>query len=298
MQQASTPLLGETKSAAPTPSASFTALRQKADRGEQEAQLMVGLSYLRGLNNCVINETEAHKWIKDASVAEDQKDSPIALCAQGLRCEFVERIKDPTQAKDHYTKAAEQKCTPAMYELARRLFEEERLNTSEIQSTGTASGLTVYHETKQQNNNEDRRKKIVSLLTQCAKSNYSQAEHLLGKCHILGWGVQQDFRQAFNLIQPVAQSGDAAASHTLGTLYQRGRGTKENRREARKCFEAAARQNLPESKDAMKKLGMSCCDNEIVHVCFGPGCCASNNCIIAACCPDSCYSTENQCTIL
>jgi TPR repeat protein len=85
---------------------SYNLVTLSAENGNPDAQLMLGLFYMRGTEDGIIskNPKEAVKWFKKASAA-GKNDATIALgelCYVGLGCE-----KDLLEAANYFAKAAD-----------------------------------------------------------------------------------------------------------------------------------------------------------------------------------------------
>lgn len=68
----------------------------------------------------------------------------------------------------------------------------------------------------------------------------------LAGLYVSGFGVRQDYGEAFRWYQKAAEQGFAAGESGLGELYRSGHGTAQNFSEAMKWFRKAADQESAE----------------------------------------------------
>lgn len=85
----------------------------------------------------------------------------------------------------------------------------------------------------------------VRLLEPLAAAGDASAEYLLGKVHLDGLGVPQDFSAAARWIVKAAEKGDARAQNTLGRLHAEGLGVARDGKAAVLWMRRAAEQGDP-----------------------------------------------------
>ena len=141
---------------------------------------------------------------------------------------FGESQSDPSEAAYWYNKAAEQKCAPAMNNLA---------------------GLYEYGEGVAQDSG-----KAITFYTEAAELGYAPAIFNLGVMHENGFGIDQDYVKAAQLYEAAAQSGLVTAMHNLGVLCASGTGVPEDMSKARHYLERAAEQGYELSKAALETI--------------------------------------------
>lgn len=230
-----------------------TALESKAELGDPNSQLLIGLAYAHGLNECIINKEESHKWIV---LAAKSKDTPAGLCAQGMCYQMGIggiTIKNMDRAKEFFAQAVGESYIPAIYHYAWALGDDEDRN----QSSSSTSGSGLYAKSTVQHINEERRVTVIKLMTRCAEVGYPQAISYLGWCYENGWGVKKDEKEAFKLYKMAAESGYAHAKCMLGWCYQLGIGTTQDTSAARESYEAAIKQGNSLGRERLSTL--PCC---------------------------------------
>ena len=82
--------------------------------------------------------------------------------------------------------------------------------------------------------------KAFALYTGPAKKSHAAASHNLGVLYLSGDGVQQNDKQAFDLVKRGAHAGYASSQFVLGNLFENGRGTRVDKSEAAEWYLRAA----------------------------------------------------------
>ena len=85
----------------------------------------------------------------------------------------------------------------------------------------------------------------VRLLEPLAAAGDASAEYLLGKVHLDGLGMPQDFTSAAAWIAKAAEKGDARAQNALGRLHAEGLGVAQDANTAVLWMRRAAEQGDP-----------------------------------------------------
>ncbi len=78
-------------------------------------------------------------------------------------------------------------------------------------------------------------------LEQLASSGSVRAQTELGTAYENGWGVKQDYHQAYKWFAKAAKQGNPAGMYHLGILYASGKGVNQNFALAKEWFEKAAK---------------------------------------------------------
>lgn len=86
-----------------------------------------------------------------------------------------------------------------------------------------------------------------------ARNGFAPAMSSLAGLYVSGFGVRQDYGEAFRWYQKAAEQGFAAGESGLGELYRSGHGTAQNFSEAMKWFRKAADQESAEGE-----FGIAC----------------------------------------
>lgn len=198
--------------------ASIGELVPLAEKGNIEAQFVLGHNYLNGIK-VPKNETEAFKWFLKAA----EQGEPTAQGNVGTMLHDGKGVqKDGLQALIWWRKAAAQNNLPSQYNL----------------------GLAYAHgEDVQQD---------YSLASQwyekAATQGLAVAQFNLGCLYHDGRGVKRDDSKAFNLFKEAAEQNEIASQHAVGVCYHHGQGVTKNLSEAVKWLTKAALQNWPESQ--------------------------------------------------
>ena len=74
-----------------------------------------------------------------------------------------------------------------------------------------------------------------------AKQGYIPAQNDLGNYYLLGRGVEQNYKSAFNWFKLAAEQGHASAQYNLGILYNEGQGVAQSYEKAFQWFKLAAK---------------------------------------------------------
>lgn len=120
-----------------------------------------------------------------------------------------------------YQRAASQKNLNAQYRVARFHEEGKGVERDETKSVQLISAL-------------------IPKLKKAAARDDQYAQCTLGMCYRDGWGVKQDYVQAFFWYKKAAVNGDANAQSNLGWCLQGGYGVKQSDHNAIKWFKLAA----------------------------------------------------------
>ena len=227
----------------------FEQLKTLADSNNLDAQYLLGLSLMKGLKGCVINQQEGYKWLKRAAKKDN---SPGSLCAQGL-CHAlgIGEIPNVKKAKLFYIQAVNQKYIPAFYHLAFLLHENEK----SVKTITTASDYEIIIEQV----NLEARSKIINFLTVAADAGFSPAQVQLAECFSEGWGVAKDVDQEFRLLEFAAHDGNAIARNNLGLAYASGTGVKKDISKAKEWYKLAAAQGYELAAKNLLEIPSQCC---------------------------------------
>jgi TPR repeat protein len=188
----------------------FKQTKEKADKGDSEAQLALGNLYFAG-TGVSKSFSKGAKWHLKAA----EQGLALAQYQVGLDYALGEGLKvDAAQAAEWFRKAAEQNIMEAQLEL----------------------GLCCLHGNGMSANGEE----AVHWFRQAVAQGSVEAEHELGKCFMAGTGVPKDVEQGIRWIEHAAQRGFPPAQNTLGQCYQKGTGVPVDPLQAYKWFSLAA----------------------------------------------------------
>jgi TPR repeat protein len=197
-----------------------------ANRGNAEAQNLLGVKYLLGEDGLVRDEVQALDWFRKAALQGDRKAQTNLGDMYFFGRGGVD--KNLQQALSWYLKAADQHWPDAEYRLG-YMYE---------------TGLGVQKDEQ----------RGVAFYRSAAEKGYASAQNALGVlCASGGDGVPQDDRQAVEWYRKAAEQGLAKAEKNLADMYFWGRGfEKPNYQQAYFWYKKAADQKLA---DAEFRLG-------------------------------------------
>lgn len=198
--------------------ASIGELVPLAEKGNIEAQLVLGLNFVNGIK-VPKNETEAYKWFLKAA----EQGEPAAQGNVGTMLHDGKGVqKDGLQALEWWRKAAAQNDLLSQYNLG----------------VSYEFGEGVQQDFRQ----------ALQWYEKAATQGFARAQHNLGFLYREGRGVAKDASKAFNLFKEAAEQNHVASQHAIGVCYHHGEGVTKNLSEAIKWLTKAALQNWPESQ--------------------------------------------------
>ncbi|MHC5184120.1 MAG: tetratricopeptide repeat protein, partial [Planctomycetota bacterium] len=184
-------------------------LVSKAQAGDPQSQLEVGLKYCRG-QEIIRNYEQAVFWFRKAA-EQGYADGQYKLGAMYYYGDGVKQ--DFSQALAWYSKASLQQHGQATYEL------------SVMYSRG--EGVTPDPQ------------KSVELNIQSAEMGFAFAQSNLGAMYLEGNRIEKDYSQAHKWLLEAAKQGEATAQNNLGWMYQNGWGVNQDYFEAVKWYTKA-----------------------------------------------------------
>lgn len=232
----------------------YSVARKYADMGNQNAKLLLGILYSKGVgvaqnNQKAIEITE--------SIVRDDVDNPIANFILGTL--YYQEHNQPKQSIKYLEKAAQQGSLFASYNLAiiakKNGASEDRfitlLRKSANENFDDASLLIADHYL-QQASLEGGAKVAARIYQSLAERHNATAQLKLAYMYQHGIYYTKDPKAAFNWYRKSAQNGNAIAQYQLGEMFQFGLGVKRNIHTAMKYYKKAAEQNFA---PAMVALG-------------------------------------------
>jgi TPR repeat protein len=188
-------------------------LMAKAEKGDPEAQVALGLKYY-GLRNYA----EAVEWYRKAADQGNAKGQfklgTMYEDGQGVYQDYIEAAK-------LYRKAADQGDASAQYNLG--LF-----------YTDSRGVLQDYAE-------------AAKWFRKAAEQGDSSSQFNLGLLYSRGRGVSVDYAEAAKWYRKAAEQGHATAQSSLGNMYSNGTGVPQDYVEAYKWLNLAASQGLTDA---------------------------------------------------
>lgn len=203
--------------------AEVTALRQRADSGDPEAQVALGNLFAAG-RGVAADPAQAVRWYRQAA----EKGIAAAHFNLGLAYDAGRGVAvDERQAFRHYLMAAEQGLAAAQFNVGNMY----------------ANGRGVAQDAFEAN----------IWFRQAAEKGVVEAQYNLGLAYEAGRGVRKDESQGARWLQLAADRGFAQAQFRLGVMREEGRGGTENPAAAAALYRAAAEQGFP---PAQNNLGL------------------------------------------
>jgi TPR repeat protein len=207
-------------------------LRERAERGEAEAQRQLGNIYARG-EGVPRDYAEAVLWFRKAAERGDAK-AQVALAEAYYWGNGVPR--DYAEAVRWARTAAEAGDAEAEYALAVSYSEGKGVPQDPREA------LRWYHI--------------------AAGQGYAKALNALGYIYRSGAGVPQDYAEAFRWYRKAAELGNADAQYAAGFMYRKGQGVARNDIEAVRWFAKAASQG---NASARKTLHSMRCEDALAQ---------------------------------
>jgi len=199
-------------------------LRKAADQGNTDAQVRIGVHYVRGLG-VPKDYGEAMRWYRKAA---DQGNALAQYNIGELYENGLGVPKDYGEAMQWYRKAADQGNAVAQNNIG-QLYERGQGVTQDY-----GEAMRWYHKAADQGN-------------AAAQSN-------IGTLYYNGWGVTQDYDEAMRWYHKAADQGNAVAEYSIGLLYDQGQGVPADMTEARQWYAKAATQGFKEASDALEQM--------------------------------------------
>lgn len=234
--------------------------RAKAERGDAQAQYLLGSCYEEG-RGTARDVSEAVKWWRRAAEQNHaQAQFNLGVCyenGQGV-------AKDAAEALNWYRKAADQNYPAAQHNLGNFYYEGKGVATNCMEAVGWWRKAAEQNNPVAQNNlgnsycqGEGVVKNEIEAVTwyrKAADQGYAVAQYNLGKCCANGQGVTKDFGEAAKWYRKAAEQNYVMAQVNLGFCYENGKGVAQDYEEAVKWYRKAVRQN-----DALAQNHMGNC---------------------------------------
>ena len=187
----------------------FSSLMERAERGDAEAQFLLGVMYARG-HGVGQDYKEARKWWEKA-VAQNYVPAFNEL---GLM-----------YAQGHGVKQN--------YKKARELFEKAAAKNYPRALSNLGFMYSEGYGVRQDY------RKAREYYEKAAALNYAPAFKDLAFMYAQGHGVRQDYNKAREYYEKAAAQNDANALYNLGIMYEEGRGVRQDYRKALEYYEKA-----------------------------------------------------------
>jgi TPR repeat protein len=197
----------------------FEEAKAKAEKGDAQAQLMLGWYYLNGDGVALDSKQTEIWWRKSAEQGHEVSINNLGHFYSGLRSrQDTNQTRDLVQAVFWWRKGAELGHPSSLNSLATCYF----------------SGNGV----------EKDMARAVSLYRKAAEQGHDESQFDLAGRYAKGEGVQKNMEQAVSWYRQSAQQGYGHAQHELADCYASGQGAPKDE------VEAYAYYNLAGAKDA------------------------------------------------
>jgi TPR repeat protein len=216
----------------------FEEVKARADGGEAQAQLDLGMLYASG--TWVGKDLKrAAKWHRKAA----EQGLPRAQYQLGLDYAAGEGVKtDTATAVAWFRRAAEQDLAEAQFSLGLCYANGRGVNPNAVEA--------------------------VSWFRKAAARGYADAEAELGNSYLQGTGVTKDALEGARWIRRAAERGSASAQNSLALCYEKGTGMAKDYVQAYKWYALAAAQDDEHAADirvSMAKLESSLTPDQITE---------------------------------
>jgi TPR repeat protein len=188
----------------------FDAIKDRADKGDAEAQLSVAFCYANG-TGVSRDAGKAVKWLRKAA----EQGLPRAQCLLGLRYASGEGVKpDKFEAARWLQRAADQDLPEAQFDLGMCYANGEGVQRSVVDA--------------------------IAWYRKAAEQDLPDAQCELGNCYLEGNGVPKEVPEGVKWTRKAAEQGFARAQNALGLCYFKGTGVPKDNVQAYKWFNLAA----------------------------------------------------------
>jgi TPR repeat protein len=221
-------------------------LEQKAEAGDVEAQIVMGMVYMDG--NAVPRDYQKALILFQKAAAKGHPMAENSLGIMYLNGQGIER--NPAEAFKWFQKAVEQGYAQAEYDLGYMYVSGRGIERNPAEAfkwfqkaaeqgyaqADRSLGLMYY---KGEGVKRDQAK-AVELLRKAAELGSPEGMYDLGAAYAEGQAVPRDYAQAANWYRKAAEQDYTPAQFDLAMAYHEGRGVSRDMQEAAKWFEKAS----------------------------------------------------------
>lgn len=204
----------------------LSVMEGSANKGEIQAQLMMGVFYQEGSAGLTKDATKAFEWYKKAAVSGNT-DAQFSVASMYEDGDGVKQ--DYAQAKKWHEKAAKQGNAYSQY----------RLGDMYYNGVGVAQNYAA----------------AFSWYQKSASQGNMAAENSLGDMYRNGKSVPKSAKKAFSWYQKSAKQGYPEAQYNAAVAYINGNGVKRNLNQAKVLLSDSCDNGKVEGCSALKKIG-------------------------------------------
>jgi TPR repeat protein len=242
-----------------TPEQEFAALLKKAEAGDAEAQISLGLMYAKGEG---VPKDKAVEWFQKAA-AQGHADTQFSLGMMYRDGDGAGVPKDAAKAVVWFQKAATQGDAEAqgilgaMYRNGEGVPKDaakavEWWQKAAAQGNAKAQAILGLMYEEGEGVPKDAAKAVEWYEKAAAQGN-ADVQFRLGWMYAKGAGVPKDKAKTVEWLQKAAAQGHADAQYSLGRMYDDGEGVPKDKAKAAEWFQKAAAQG---NADAQLFLGL------------------------------------------
>ena len=234
-------------------------LTSKAEQGDADAQLRLGIRYYNG-DGTAKNTEEAVAWFrKAAEQGHGEAQYRLAKCY----CDGIGVQQDYTEGIRWHQKAAEQGIASSQSFLAISYYTGEGVEQNYSEAFNWAQRAANQDDVLSQcllgdcysegHGVAENLEKAVVWYRKSAEQGFAKAQARLGYCYFDGKGIERDPIEAIKWMEKAAEQGSVGAQYNLGVCYYEGDGIEQDYAKSLKWFLEAAKQG---DSDAQCKTGV------------------------------------------
>ncbi len=235
------------------------ALTQRAESGDVEAQVHLGVAYKEGFGELEVNDALAFHWLSQAA----EKDNAHAMHDLARLYEGGRGTQqDMQKAVDLYQRNAEQGYAYSQFNLANMYLNGDGVEKNaekaahwfqEAFNSGVELAAFRLGELYEQGNGVSQ-DDAMALSYYEAAENIADAQYSVGLFYYLGRGVKRNYDDARYYFEIASGNDFGQATHALGTLYENGQGVKRDKKKALELYQLAYDQGYEEALADFNRL--------------------------------------------
>lgn len=157
----------------------------------------------------------------DQAAVEEEEDAPPVAASE-------DDIKDLEEAERAAAQNAEDKREPILTEMDDAAGAAEPVKEEPAEAPRMSDDRRAALRAGQRAFNRQNYEAALDAWRPLAEQGVADAQYGIGFMYESGWGVEEDFSQAFRWYQLAAQQGHVQSQYNLGMLYREGKGVARN----------------------------------------------------------------------
>jgi TPR repeat protein len=205
----------------------FQAIKAQAERGDAQAQFILGNLYAFG-SGTSRDLAKAAKWHRKAA------EQGLATAQLRLGLDYLNGIgvkADPIEGTKWLHRSADQGSSEAEFELARSYAEGKGVGENPVEA--------------------------ARWYRRAADQHFAPAQFALGNCYFDGYGVSKDTTAGLGWMKQAAEQGYAPAENSYGMCFAKGKGVAQDYLQAYKWLNLSAAQGGENNTEAKINLSMA-----------------------------------------